>query len=215
MTGDAAAYHLATAAPAAPVLTLTDGPSFINDVVSTRDAAYFTNSLAPELYRVPVSRRGAIGSPETIHLSGPASEFVTGFNLNGIDATRDGKTLIVVNSAKGALYTVDAETGASGLIDLGGATVQTGDGILLDGRTLYVLQNGNQSDNEPDVPNQIVIIRLSRDLTSGRIVATRTSDLFETATTLAKRGSLFVAVNAQFAGSPIDSEPEVVLLRIR
>jgi hypothetical protein len=211
MTGDAAAYHLATAAPAAPVLTLTDGPAFINDVVSTRDAAYFTNSLAPELYRVPVSRRGGVGTPETIPLSGPASEFVEGFNLNGIDATRDGRTLIVVNSTKGELYTVDAESGASRVIDLGGASVRTGDGILLDGRTLYVLQNGNS----PGVPNQIVVIRLSRDLTSGRVVATRTSELFETATTLAKRGNLFVAVNAQFAPPRIDVEPEVVLLRIR
>ena len=102
----------------------------------------------------------------------------------------------------------------SGLIDLGGATVRTGDGILLHRRTLYVLQNGNQNA-QPDVPNQIAVIRLSRDLTSGRIVATRTSELFETATTLAKRGNLFVAVNAQFAPPPIDDEPEVVLLRIR
>lgn len=211
-TGQAAAYDLETAAAAAPVLTLTTiTPSFINDVVSTRDAAYFTNSLAPELYRVPVSRRGDVGEPETLPLRGPAGDFVPGFNLNGIDATRDGQTLIVVNSTKGELYTVDAESGASRLIDLGGASVQTGDGILLDGRTLYVLQNGNA----PGVPNQIVVIRLSRDLKSGRVVATRTSELFETATTLAKRGNLFVAVNAQFAGSPIDAEPEVVLFRIR
>ncbi len=66
MTGAAAAYDLETAAPAAPALMLTAGPAFINDVVSTRDAAYFTNSLAPELYRVPVSRRGGVGTPETI-----------------------------------------------------------------------------------------------------------------------------------------------------
>ena len=56
-----------------------------------------------------------------------------GFNLNGIEATLDGRTLIVVNSAKGLLYTVDARTGASAEIDLGGATVPTGDGILLVG----------------------------------------------------------------------------------
>ena len=74
---------------------------------------------------------------------------------------------------------------------------RTGDGILLEGRTLYVLQNGDA----PGVLNQIAVIRLSRDLTSGRIVATRTSELFETATTLAKRGNLFVAVNAQFGAS--------------
>ena len=99
------------------------------------------------------------------------------------------------------------------LIDLGGGEVPTGDGILLHGRTLYVLQNGGAPDD--GVPNQIAVIRLSSDLTSGRIVDTRTSPLFETATTLAKRGSLFVAVNAQFGGTPVDPEAEVVLLRIR
>ena len=114
-------------------------------MVVTRDAAYFTNSLTPVIYKVPVSRRGEIGPPETIMLTGPAAEFVPGFNLNGIEATIDGRTLIVVNSSKGLLYTVDARTGASAEIDLGGATVPTGDGILLVGPVLFVLQNGGRS----------------------------------------------------------------------
>jgi hypothetical protein len=209
-TGQATAYRIPSGR-ATDVLTLTTGPAFINDVVATRRAAYFTNSMAPELYRVPVSPGHRVGEPETLTLSGPAAEFVPGFNLNGIDATRNGKTLIVVNSAKGELYTVDARTGESALIDLGGGSVRTGDGILLAGRTLYVLQNGNA----PGVPNQIAVIRLSPDLSSGRIVKTLTSPLFETATTLAKRGDVIVAVNAQFGGAPIDPEAEVVLLRAR
>jgi hypothetical protein len=209
-SGQAAAYRLWSGRPK-PVLTLTTEPAFINDVVSTRRGAYFTNSLAPELYHVPASWWGGLGEPETLPLSGPAADFVDGFNLNGIDATRDGKTLIVVNSAKGELYTVDARTGGSELIDLGGGSVPTGDGILLEGRTLYVLQNGASGE----VPNQIAVIRLRHDLSAGRIVDTLTSRKFETATTLAKKGDLFVAVNAQFAGAPIDPEAEVVLLRRR
>jgi hypothetical protein len=209
-SGEAAAYSLRSGRPRAE-LTLTTEDAFINDAVSTRRGAYFTNSLAPELYHVPVSRGGRVGEPETVPLSGPAAEFEPGFNLNGIEATRDGNTLIVVNSVKGELYTVDARTGASELIDLGGGSVPTGDGILLVGRTLYVLQNGTVEG----VPNQIAVIRLSRDLSSGRIVRTLTSRLFETATTLDNRGKLLVAVNAQFAGAPIDEEAEVVLLRNR
>ncbi len=207
-TGQAAVYHLDSAAPAAE-LTLTTAPSFINDVVATRDAAYFTNSLTPELYRVPVSDEGVIGPPQTIPLAGPAAEFVPGFNLNGIAATADGKTLIVVNLANGRLFTVDAATGDSESIDLGDVTVGGGDGLLLSGRTLYVLQNGLA----PGTENQIVVIRLAGDLGSGRVIDEITSPLFETATTLAKRGSLLVAVNAQFGGSPIDPESEVVLIR--
>ncbi len=67
-----------------------------------------------------------------------------------------------------------------------------------------MLQNGN--------PNQFVVIRLSRHLNEGRVLDTITSALFETATTLAKKGDILVAVNAQFAGAPIDPEAEVVLI---
>jgi hypothetical protein len=207
-TGQAAVYDLDTG-EGIVALTLAASPSFINDVVVTRDAAYFTNSLSPVIYRVPVSKRGEIGEPEAITLSGPASEFVPGFNLNGIEATSDGRTLIVVNSTKGALYTVDARSGSSAEIDLGGATVRTGDGILLVGRKLLVLQNGAQTG-----VNQIAVVRLQKRLTTGEIVDTITSPLFETATTLARSGGTLVAVNAQFAPPPIDPEAEVVLLRL-
>jgi hypothetical protein len=208
-TGTAAVYDLNTGEPVV-ALTLTTATSFINDVIVTREAAYFTNSMVPEIYRVPVSPSGDVGAPETIALQGPAGQFVAGFNNNGIEATSDGGTLIVVNSVKGELYTVDPNTGESALIDLGGASVATGDGLLLSGKTLFVLQNGTQ----PGVPNQISVIRLDPDLTVGRVVDTITSPLFETATTLARRGNLLVAVNAQFAGAPIDPEPEVVLLKV-
>ena len=165
-------------------------------MVVTRDAAYFTNSLSPVIYRVPVSWRGEVGQPEAIALSGPASEFVDGFNINGIEATDNGRTLIVVNSATGALFTVDARTGSSAQIDLGDESVKSGDGILLVGGTLLVLQNGTQ----PPVPNQIAVVRLRHHLTTGEIVDTITNDLFENATTLARSGNTLVAVNAQFAG---------------
>ncbi len=207
--GQAAVYSLTTGAPLA-VLALATTPSFINDVTLTRDAAYFTNSLSPEIYRVPISPTGDVGDPETIPLLGPAGQFVTGFNLNGIAATKNGELLIVVNSATGQLFTVDPDSGRSETIDLAGASVPTGDGLLLDGRTLYVLQNGNR----PGVTNQIVAIRLDRRMSSGRVIDTITSPLFETATTLARRGDTFLAVNAQFGGAPIDPESEVVLLEI-
>ena len=176
----------------------------------TRDAAYFTDSVNPVIYRVPVSKRGEVGAAEAIGLSGPASEFADGqFNLNGIEATRDGRTLIVVNSFKGTLYTVNADTGESAEINLGGATVPTGDGILLHGHRLLVLQNGIDGVT----PNQISVVRLTNDLSQGEVIDTIASPLFETATTLARSGGTLVAVNAQFAPPPIDPEPEVVLVR--
>jgi hypothetical protein len=208
-TGHAAVYDLGTGAGVAD-LTLTTAPSFINDVVVTRDAAYFTNSQAAEIYRVPVSKRGVVGAPQTIALSGPAAVLADGFNLNGIEATGSGRTLIVVNSTTGALFTVDARTGASAQIDLGGEAVTTGDGILLVGRLLLVVQNGSDGST-----NQIAVVKLSRHLSSGRIVHAVTSPLFETATTVARTGSTLLAVNAQFLPPPIDPEPEVVVLSKR
>jgi hypothetical protein len=208
-TGMGAAYDLGTGEAVASFVLTTDA-SFINDVVVARGAAYFTNSFTPEIYKVPV-RHGDVGDPETIPLSGPAAAFVEGFNLNGIEATHNGKDLIVVNSALGTLYAVSPRTGASRLIDLGGESVPTGDGLLLVGPWLLVLQNGTV----PGVPNQISVVRLSRWLGHGKVVKTITSPLFETATTLARDGSRLAAVNAQFAGAPIDPEPEVVILKPR
>ena len=103
-------YQLATGAD----------PSFVNDVVVTKRAAYFTDSSRPVLYKVALSKHGAPGAASTIALKGDY-EHLTGFNLNGIDATPNGKTLVVVQSANGRLYAVDPKTGAARTVDLGGA----------------------------------------------------------------------------------------------
>ena len=63
-------------------LDLTDNPGFINDVTVTRDAAYFTNSQAHELYRVALGPAGVpTGAVETIQLTGDWQQ-VPGFNLD-------------------------------------------------------------------------------------------------------------------------------------
>ena len=45
-----------------------------------------------------------------------------GFNVNGIDATPNGETLVIVQSNTGLVFTVDEE-GVTKQIDLGGALV--------------------------------------------------------------------------------------------
>ncbi len=207
-SGKAAVYDLDSGA-AVTTLTLTTAPTFINDVTVTRNAAWFTDSQSAVLHKVPVGRKGTVGQPEAVPLSGPAAAIVPGqFNLNGITASADGKTLIAVNSFKGELYAIDAATGASTLIDLGGASVAGGDGILLVGRALYVLQNGGA----PGTNNQIVVIDLNLKRAKGEVERTITSPLFETATTVALVGDVLVAANAQFRGAPVDPGPEVVLI---
>jgi sugar lactone lactonase YvrE len=201
-TGFAYIYNGQTGANFAEI-QLTTLSSFINDVVITRDAAYFTNSFQPELYRVPLANNGEPLQPsETIPLSGDYVFTPGAFNANGIAATPDGKTLIIVNSVNGALYNVDPSTGSATLIDLGGEAVPAGDGILLQGKTLYVVQNQL---------NQIAVVQLSPDLTSGTIVDTITSANFRVPTTIARFGSSLYAVNARFGTPPMpDTEYEVV-----
>ena len=41
-------------------------PTFINDVVVTHNAAYFTDSQQAAIYRVPIGPRGALGDAQTI-----------------------------------------------------------------------------------------------------------------------------------------------------
>jgi sugar lactone lactonase YvrE len=201
-TGFAYIYNGQTGANGAAI-QLTTLSSFINDVVITRDAAYFTNSFQPELYRVPLANNGEPLQPsETIQLSGDYLFTPGAFNANGIAATPDGKTLIIVNSVDGALYNVDPLTGNATLIDLDGEAVPAGDGILLQGKTLYVVQNQL---------NQIAVVQLSPDLTSGTIVDTITSANFRVPTTIALFGSSLYAVNARFGTPPTpDTEYEVV-----
>ena len=50
-------------------------------------------------------------------------------------------TLVAVQTNKGLLFTIDPATGVAHTIALGGESVPNGDGILLDGKTLYVVQN--------------------------------------------------------------------------
>lgn len=197
-TGYAYVYDAATGETVAEIQLTTD-PSFINDVVITRDAVYFTNSQQPILYRVQLENNGELPEDavaEEIELGGDYV-FGQGFNANGIAATPNGKTLIIVNSNEGALYNVDPETGDATRIDLGGGAVPNGDGILLQGKTLYVVQNRL---------NQIAAIELSPDLTEGTIVNTITSSLFEVPTTIARFGNSLYAVNARFGLPPGDFE---------
>lgn len=178
---------------------------FINDVVVTRDAAYFSNSFAPFIYRVPLGPAGELPNPpylEEIPLIGDWFQ-VPGFfvfNANGIEATANGKTLIVVNSVFNAVYRVDPETGVATPIDLGEA-LPSGDGLLLIGKTLYVVQNQL---------NQIGVISLSPDLGAGSVGVPITDLSFNIPTTAAKFGNSLYVVNAKFGSPPGETDYEIV-----
>ncbi|MGH2808375.1 MAG: superoxide dismutase [Actinomycetota bacterium] len=194
-TGDAYVYDARTGEPV-DVFRLATRESFVNDVVATSEAAYFTDSVNQVLYKVPITGGGELGSPDTIPLTGDL-EYSDGFNANGIDATSDGDTLVIVQSNKGLLFTADPDTGATQSIDLGGETVTNGDGIVLEpDDDLWVLRNGN---------NLLVLIDLARDLGSGEVAGEFTHDTFDVPTTLARSGDRLAIVNSRFGTT--DSQP--------
>lgn len=196
-------YDTATGALLAEYTMTSGNGDFINDVIVTRDAAYFTNSFAPALYRVPLGPAGALPDPaavETVDLGGDWEQ-TAGFNANGIVATPNGKTLIVVNSTAQAVYKVDPDSGDATEIDLGGDALPNGDGLVLLGKTLYVVQNQI---------NQIGVVSLSPDLSAGTVGEPITSPHFDVPTTAAAFGNSLYAVNAKF-GTPQEGTPYEVV----
>jgi sugar lactone lactonase YvrE len=205
-TGQAYVYDSETGASIAEYTFTAPTGTFINDVIVTREAAYFTNSFQPYLYRVPLGPAGSWVDGamfEVIELGGDFTQ-VAGFNTNGIAATPNGKWLIIVNSTLGALYRVDPDSGDATLIDLGGVTLSNGDGILLEGRTLYVVQNQL---------NQIAVVELSPGFTSGVVIDTITDEDFRVPTTVASFGRYLYAVNARF-GTPPTPETEYEIVQV-
>lgn len=199
-------YDAGNGAGVASYQFTTATPTFINDVVVTQSAAYFTDSFNPVLYRVPLGAGGQLPDPSAvtaIPLSGDYSQG-EGFNINGIDATPNGQALIIVQSGPGLLYQVDPNSGHATRINLGGATVVNGDGILLDGKTLYVMQNRD---------NKIAVVRLNPQLTAGEITSYITDPNFRVPTTIAEFGNLIYAVNARF-GAPNPNETDYDIVQV-
>jgi sugar lactone lactonase YvrE len=206
-TGQAYVYDAQTGADlAAYQLAPAGATTFVNDVVVTRQAAFFTDSLNQQLYALPLGPGGQLPAPDEVRvlpLTGDL-QYVTGFNLNGIAATRDGRTLFAVQSNLGLLFRIDPDTGATSQIDLGGAVLTNGDGLLLRGRTLYVVRNRL---------NEIAVVQLDGSLRSGRLVDTLTDPDFDVPTTIAFTAGSLYAVNARF-GTPPGPDTRYDIVRV-
>jgi hypothetical protein len=169
------------------------GAGFVNDVAIRGNSAYFTDSQQQVFY---VVRRDLRGGVRTVSIKGAFTYTpdTTDFDANGIVAA--GRRLIIVQSNTGKLFSVDPRTGDSTEIPLTGRAtdVKNGDGLLLVGRTLYVGQNNDQ----------ISVVRLSRNLASGRVTQIITNAdqpagaKFDTPTTLARANGDLWVVNARF-----------------
>jgi sugar lactone lactonase YvrE len=184
---------------------LATGTSFVNDVIIVGRAAYFTDSSNPVLYKLDLGRRGRLPAKAVkIRLRG-AIKYGEGINANGIVASPDGRSLLVVQSNTGKLFEVNPRSGFTEEVRLRGTNLTNGDGLLLEGRTLYAVQNRD---------NRIAVIRLSHDGESGRLVKRITHREFDVPTTVAARGHRLYLPNARFSTTPApDTKYDVVSVK--
>ena len=189
----------------------TDKPSFINDVALGNRKAWFTNSLQPELYSVTRTADPEDAKVSTLKLRGDWKQVPDVNNANGIVRGPDQRSLLVIQSSTGFLFRVNPSTGVARRVDLRGALLTNGDGLLLRGRTLYAVQNRL---------NQIAVVELNRRGTRGRLVDTLTADdlpagaSFDIPTTAAYyRGNLYLP-NARFGVADADTTAEYWVTRI-
>jgi sugar lactone lactonase YvrE len=191
-TGKAFVYDARTGADLASYQLATPGAAtFVNDVVVTSEAAWFTDSSAAQLYMLPLGRHGRLPGQDKVRTLALRGDFELGANpnLNGIVAARGGRTLLSVQTSSGKLFRINPRSGVARQVDLGRASLDNGDGMLLAGRVLFVVQNRL---------NQIAVVVLSKSLDRGRVVTTITDDDFDVPTTIAFQAGHLYAVNARF-----------------
>ncbi|MFF8846123.1 superoxide dismutase [Streptomyces sp. NPDC015127] len=178
--------------------------SMVNDVILTPGAAWFTDSFRPQLYRLPVGRDGEPGREVATIALGGEWEQGRDFTANGITRTPDGRALLVVNSVVegGSLMRVDPRTGVARRVGLGDLKIPHGDGLLLLGRDLYIVQQQL---------NRVEVVRLNDAGTEGAPIARITDPRFRIPTTAAAWGRRIYLPNARFDVEPKpDTDYDVV-----
>ncbi|WP_434441888.1 superoxide dismutase [Lentzea sp. E54] len=183
--GDARVYDTRTGALLAKFQFAT-ADTFVNDVVLTERSAWFTDSRKAVLYEVPLNLK----PHRTLALTGDLVVTPGATNVNGIVTGLDGG-LIVVQSNTGKLFRIDPRSGKTAEINLNGQTLTNGDGLLREGRQLYVVQNRL---------NKVARYTLSRD--GGTLAAERTDARFDVPTTVAAFGKRLYLPNARFSTPP-------------
>ncbi|GAB2675245.1 SMP-30/gluconolactonase/LRE family protein [Kribbella swartbergensis] len=181
--------------------TFATAPTFVNDVIVSKDAAWFTDSRKPVFYKVPLGPHGDLPPQSAVQIipySGDYRHVPDVNNANGIALTPDGKALIIVQSSTGFLFRVDPDTGVTRRIDIGDLVMTNGDGLLVIGTTLYVVQNRL---------NKVAVLELDPSGTEGHLVREITSPDFDVPTTAAAFGSRLYLPNARFTTPPTPDTP--------
>ncbi|BDP40475.1 hypothetical protein DAETH_04440 [Deinococcus aetherius] len=165
------------------VLQTPDSPNpYINDLTLAPDGnVYVTDSTRPVIFRVDPD----LTLTRWLDLGDTPVKYGPGINLNGIAATPDGRYLLAIQLNTGELWRIDLRSKAVQRV-MGG--LERGDGLLLDGRTLYVSRNAMQVVSK---------VSLSADYGSGQVVAEEPLRGLRFPATLAAVGGDLVVTQSQ------------------
>ena len=175
--------------------TVVEGGRFLNDLVVTDDAVWVTDSRDDRLTRIAVGPDGSpAGAVTSVALGGawPAGNGMA-INANGIRELADG-SLVLNHSRVGGLWRVDPVTGTTSPIPVtGGPGIVGGDGLELDGSTLYNVRGSG--------PDQVAVLGLtgSGGGWQAKWLGARTDETLDVPTTATVAGGWLWTVNARFS----------------
>ncbi|MEU8221397.1 SMP-30/gluconolactonase/LRE family protein [Kribbella sp. NPDC048915] len=176
--------------------------AFLNDVVIGPDgAAYFTNSNAPQVFRV--AERHGRWTVSTWADATATIETAAGFNLGGIVLSPDRKALVVAQGNVGKLWRFDLRTGKASAIDTGGADLVNADGLVQQGTRLWVVRNFSKV---------LTTLRLSPDGTTARLVRATPTDPDRVLTTAKLAQGRLLAIDSKFDEATATPPYQVVTL---
>jgi Cu-Zn family superoxide dismutase len=172
--------------------------TFLNDAVATSDGyVYVTDSMRQTLFRVATDAEGGEMEGWLSFEDTPAA-YTEGFNLNGIVVTPDGASLLVIKSNTGGLFRIDIAD--MSVHEVGVDTdLSNGDGLVLEGQTLYVVRNANQ---------HVVPVQMTDSFDAGNAGEPIASETFRFPTTAAYYEGSLLVVNSQF-GARQEGNPEL------
>jgi len=175
-------------------------PTVVADVILTEDAAWFTDSFNPVLYRLPIGEDGELpgaDAVETLTLSGDLV-YTDGFNICGITTTPDGSGLLVIQASTGELFRVDPATGVAARVDLAGSRLPSGDGMLRVDSTLYVTLG---------MDNTMAVVHIDPRGGKGVVVERISLHEFDVPTAVAAYADQLVVVNSRITTEATPATP--------
>lgn len=173
---------------------------FLNDVAIGPDgAAYFTNSNAPQVYRVALD-----GGDWTVTRWADATGTISqqaGFNLGGIVVSRDQSALVVAQGNLGALWRFDLATAEATRVDTGDAALTDADGLVLQGSRLTVVRN---------FARMVATLELTDDGRSAALVSQQATDPTRVLTTAKVLQGRTLYVDSKFDEAVASGPYEIV-----